>query len=615
MNRLHRWFCCWIVAGLVCSGIAFSASAQEKVTIPDSPAGKQLSGFLTAVNSGQRPVMKDFFSKNLVAPPDNPTFYDGMADDHVALFNSTGGFELRKIAKAEPAAITALVQAKSTGIWSDLEIYLKAAPPDYVQPVEPYQIVGLGVHTTVAPVEFLSPRKLTNAQISAQTDALMKALVASDAFSGTVQVWKGNVPIYAKGFGLAHKSPDVPNGVDTEFNLASITKMFTAVAVAQLVETGKLSYSDMVGKVLPDYPNKEVAQTVTISQLLSHTSGMIGGRELAMKFPDPSNALTIDDHLKDFENEPLKSPLGQQYGYSNAGYILLGKIIEKASGQSYYDYVGDHIFKPAGMERTGFPLKTQLPKNAASGYMDGANGQRVDNLAALDLKGAPDGGAYSTGRDMARFHAALTSGKLVNRQSLQVLWTGVTDNGEEEYGYGARIVEYNGVRIIGHGGGWQGITNEFDMYPDLGVTVVVLSNYDDDPTGVADKLREWLTQGVKPAKKIADETPPAIKESVEITSQKPRAGEAVSVRITVSNTGGDLRAGIVNLDIKSSDGSKAGQRLTMDQRIRHGQDKSFVYSWTPAKPGEYTLDIGIFGKGWRPTYRFDSAAAHLTVLP
>ncbi len=615
MNQRHwRIFLC-LVAGLVFCASALCASAQGKVTIPDSPAGKQLSGFLIAFNSGQRPAIKEFFSKNLVAPPDNPGFYDGMADDHIALYKSTGGFELRKIAKAEPATITALVQAKSTGIWSVLDIYLKAAPPDYVLPVEPYQIVGLGQHITEAPVEFLSPRKLSNAQISARADELMKVLVASDSFSGTVQVWKGNLPIYAKGFGLAHKSPDLPNGVDTEFNLASITKMFTAVAVAQLVEAGKLSYTDTVEKIIPDYPNKEVAQTVTVSQLLSHTSGMIGGRELAMKFPDPSNALTIDDRLKDFENEPLKSPPGQQYGYSNAGYILLGKIIEKVSGQSYYDYVRDHIFKPAGMEHTGFPLKTQLPKNAATGYMDAPNGKRLDNSVALDLKGAPNEGAYSTGGDMARFHTALVSGKLVNSQSLRQLWTGVTDNGKEEYGYGARIVEYNGVRIIGHGGGWQGITNEFDMYPDQGVTVVVLSNYDDDPTGVADKLREWLTQGVATAKKSDDETPPAIKESVTLSSSKLHASEAVTIRITVNNTGGDLRAGIVNLDIKSNDGTKAGQRLTMDQRLRQAQDKSFVYTWTPERPGDYTLDVGIFGKGWNPTYRFDSAAAKVTVLP
>ena len=615
MNQRYPWFRSLLLAGLLGSAVAFNASSQAKVIIPETPAGKQLSGFLTTLNSGQRATMRDFFSKNMVAPNDNPAFYDNMADDHVALFKSTGGLELRKIAKDAPAAITALVQAKSTGIWSELEIYLKAAPPDYVQPVEPYQIVGLGLHTTEAPVEFLSSRKPTNAQIIARTDALMKTLVAGDAFSGTVQIWKGNVPLYAKGFGLAHKSPDIPNGVDTKFNLASITKMFTAVAVAQLVESGKLSYSDTVGTILPDYPNKDVAQSVTIGQLLSHTSGMIGGRELAMKFPNPSSALTIDERLKDFENEPLKSPPGQQYGYSNAGFILLGKIIEKASGQSYYDYVDEHVFNPAGMTHSAFLLKTPLPTDAATGYMDGANGQRVDNTAALDLKGTPDGGAYSTGGDMARFHQALTSGKLVNDKSLHTLWSGVTDNGKEEYGYGARIVEYNGVRIVGHGGGWQGITNEFDMYPGTGVTVVVLSNYDDDPTGIADKMREWLTQGVVPAKAREDSTPPEVKVRAELSSTQLRVGELVTIHITVDNTGGDLRAGLVNLDIKASDGGKAGQRIAMDRRIRHSETQNYVYTWTPTSSGEYTFDVGVFGQGWRPTYRLDSSAARLTVVP
>jgi len=238
----------------------------------------------------------------------------------------------------------------------------------------------------------------------------------------------------------------------------------------------------------------------------------------------------------------------------------------------------------------------------------------VDNTAALDLKGAPDGGAYSTGGDMARFHQALTSGKLVNDKSLRTLWSGVTDNGKEEYGYGARIVEYNGVRIVGHGGGWQGITNEFDMYTDTGETVVVLSNYDDDPTGIADKLREWLTQGV-PAKPREGSPPPELKAAAELSSTRARVGDPITILITIDNAGGDLRAGIVNLDIKASDGSKVGQRIAMDRRIRHGESQSFTYTWAPTSPGECTFDIGVFGQGWRPTYRLDSSAAHLTVVP
>jgi CubicO group peptidase (beta-lactamase class C family) len=428
-------------------------------------------------------------------------------------------------------------------------------------------------------------------------------------------VAKDGKPVYAKAFGLANRTWNIPNRVDTRFNLASITKMFTAVAVAQLVEQGKLAYSDTVGKVLPDYPNKDVAAKVTVRHLLSHTSGLIGARALVERVPNPPATLrTVDEMAALFANEPLAFPPGQQFEYSNAGYILLGKIIEKASGQSYYDYVRAHVFKPAGMANTDFCELDGSPKNIATGYKDGPNGTRLDNIFDLGVIGSPAGMAYSTGEDMAKFQAALVGGKLLRRPSVETLWTVVTEQPDRptEYGYGAEITHYNGVRIVGHGGGWKGITNGFDMYPERGYTVVVLSNYDCDPAAISYKLREWLTQGTATGTPTAP-TPPALAVAASVSSAAVSKGSPVTITVTVKNGGGVAHASVIDMEVKDARGAKANQQFTLGQKIAPGQTRTYTYTWTPTEAGAYTVDVGAFGPGWKPKHTFASSLATIAV--
>lgn len=477
-------------------------AGQAPVPIPPTPAGKKLDAFLSAFNTGDRAALKSFFEQSMEWAPDDPSAVDDMTNHYVGLYRQSRGLTLRKIRESSTARIRAVVQAKSTGVWSEISVFITAKPPKYEEAVAPFKIVGLGHGTITAPEEFLGREKLSEREIRARVGSLLNTLVAADSFSGVVYVARGAEPIYARAFGLASKTWNMPNRLDTRFNLASITKMFTAVAVAQLVEQGKLSFSDTVGDVLPDYPNKEVAQKVTLHQLLSHTSGLIGARAMAEKNPQPQKARTIGEMLKQFVSEPLSFPPGQRFGYSNAGYILLGAVIEKASGQSYYDYVREHVFKPVAMRDTDFYELDTEPRNLATGFMDGPGGTRLSNIFDLDMKGSPAGGAYSTGPDMARFHAALTGHRLLRGDTLGRLWAGVTDEPGRgsRYAYGASVTRYNDTRIVSHGGGWKGVTNHFDMYPDLGYTVVILSNYDSDPSAIANKLREWLTQG--PSNKV-----------------------------------------------------------------------------------------------------------------
>jgi CubicO group peptidase (beta-lactamase class C family) len=208
---------------------------------------------------------------------------------------------------------------------------------------------------------------------------------------------------------------------------------------------------------------------------------------------------TVKAYLPTTEMDSLRFEPGARLEYSNYGYLLLGAIIERVSGRDYYDYVREHVYRPAGMtDSDSYELDTD-PANIVTGYMDAAKGERRSNAFMLPVKGLPSGLGYATALDLVRFHQALTRGVLLDSTQLTRVWTGVKPYSDpnSEYGLGFIVSRYNGTRIIGHGGGWVGITNKYDMYPDLGYTVVILSNIDSDPNAIAFRLREWLTAGVK----------------------------------------------------------------------------------------------------------------------
>lgn len=317
--------------------------------------------------------------------------------------------------------------------------------------------------------------------INNELGAFLDQLAASDSFSGAVLVAKGEKPIFKKAYGMANKNGNIQNQVTTKFNLGSMNKMFTGVAVAQLAEQGKLSFNDTVGKYLPDYPNKAVADKVTIHQLLTHTSGL--GDYLDEKFSaGQAGFKRVTDYLPVFASDPLAFEPGRGWQYSNAGYIVLGAIIERVTGQSYYDYVQKHIFKPAGMAHTGFyPLVGDLPGTATPYTNIGPKGPEQGPRHAAkrgDLRGGPAGGGYSTVDDLLKFSIALRRHHLLSPQYTDLITTGKVNAPFGKYGYGFGDVNFNGVHSFGHNGGAPGISAQFDVYPDLGYTVIVLSNYD-----------------------------------------------------------------------------------------------------------------------------------------
>lgn len=460
-----------------------------------SPPERLLKEYLDAYNAGGT-RLTEFLRTSFEWPKDAPGLQEQITSAQLGDRKLTGGLALQAIRRVEGASIVADVTSRRLGTWNRLTLLLVAAPPKYDTATSPYRIAGMNMSDEVAPESLLPKARLSDGEIARRMSDLMGKLVANDAFSGAVLIARHGKPVFAHAYGLANRSYNVPNTMAMRFNLASVTKMFTAVAVARLAEDGKLSFDDPVGKLLPDYPNEAVKQ-VTVRQLLSHTSGMIGAGELADTTPTPISAFTIDDHIRPFLMKPLTFRPGERFDYSNAGFILLGKIIEKVSGQSYYDYVRDHVFRPAGMTDSGF-FELDVPRpNIASGYKDAEAGPRLDNILDLTRRGSPAGSAYATAADMDRFARSLIAGRLVRPATRTLMWTGVTSNPDAgtSYGFGTTIEHYAGHLVISHGGGWKGITNHFEFYPDLDVSVTILGNTDSSPNAISYKAREWMTQG------------------------------------------------------------------------------------------------------------------------
>lgn len=326
--------------------------------------------------------------------------------------------------------------------------------------------------------------RMTEADALAALTARAEELARKDQFSGAVLVARQGKVLFEKAWGLANRETGTPNTLDTKFRIGSMNKMFTAVATLQLVEAGKLALDDPIGKHLPGYPNKDVASKVTVRHLLTHTGGT--GDIFGPEFEQ--NRLTLREHgdyVKLYGARGLGHEPGARQEYSNYGFLLLGALIEKVSGTSYYEHVRSKVFEPAGMTSTGsLPESEDVPGRSA-GYMRPADAW-VPNTETLPWRGTSAGGGYSTVGDLLRFAQALESGKLLSKELLDE----ATRPQQGRYGYGFNARGEGSLRSYGHGGGAPGMNGELQVFPQLGYVVVSLSNLDPP---AASQLVEYFT--------------------------------------------------------------------------------------------------------------------------
>ncbi len=247
--------------------------------------------------------------------------------------------------------------------------------------------------------------------------ASLDSLARLGQFSGVVLVAQGGAPQFEHAYGMADREAGRANDLETSFNLGSINKLFTGIAIRQLAAAGKLNIDSSLARAWPDYPNQDVARRVTIRQILEHRAGIQGNIFAAPPGKTRHDVVSLQDYFELFKDQPLQFEPGSRQQYSNAGYIVLGLLIEKLSGENYYEYVRRHIYEPAGMTQTGSWRIDRWPANTAIGYTRGT--QDADpgtplkpNTDFLPGKGSSAGGGYSTAHDLLRLVNALRAGKI-----------------------------------------------------------------------------------------------------------------------------------------------------------------------------------------------------------
>jgi CubicO group peptidase (beta-lactamase class C family) len=448
-----------------------------------APKAGQLEQLLSVLQTGDQAAYEQFIKRHW-----SPAALEKYpAEDHASslarIFTDTRGLVLEGVVRATAEWEQARARSPLTGISYCVTLTRDTAGIVDVTAQDVYP-AGPGLKTP-------SPAEVVSA-----TEALAVAYDSVGDMSGVVLLAKDDQVVLRRAYGKASLAYDANMTLTTRLSTASIGKSFTAVAIAQLIDAGKLALDDTVGRALPDYADPVVRDRVTIRQLLTHTSGL-GDLYDHPKWPIVRTRIrTVPGYMELVVGRPLLSEPGAKYEYSNAGYILLGAIVEKLSGRDFYDYVHDHIFVPAGMTHSSYPMADDETPGFATpltNFMDRGETGYIYRLgrprnAVLQLagRGGPQGGACFTGDDLMAFDVAFRSGKLTSPAMVKLMTSvqGPAVGGrrgaqpETSPGLGFEVTSRNGHTMVGHQGGDLGIGSFVYHFPETGYTMVVMSNRD-----------------------------------------------------------------------------------------------------------------------------------------
>jgi CubicO group peptidase (beta-lactamase class C family) len=454
--------CLWAGAGL----------AQS----PESVQEERALGFVRAVQVGDVDALLAYMHENWGAP--SPDYDRSKNWPNVArsLIDRHSKLGIEGVDVTEPYHLT-IITRDPDGTELSFTFEYEEEPP--------YLIKGMGVEagggassSDLPGLEF--SEGADKQQIGKQLGEWFDQLSAEDTFSGTALVsWRGEV-LFKGAWGLASKRWNVQNSMDTRFDLGSINKSFTQVAIGQLMSQGELTLDDPISKHLPDYPNAEAADKITIRHLLDHTSGL--GDIFTGEFFNASKSSfrSPSDFFILFAAHPLNSEPGERQSYSNAGYMVLGAIIESISGQPYAQYVAEHIFDPAGMTGAGFFAQDEPEPNVATGYTKRGFGPDHDdegedyrsNVFILPARGNSAGSAQASAEDLLHFDSALRQHKLL--EPAYTVW--YFGGPEPEGGNTGTVSSKPATAAVGIAGGAPGVSATMESDGEL--VIIVLSNYD-----------------------------------------------------------------------------------------------------------------------------------------
>ncbi|HEX2204398.1 MAG TPA: serine hydrolase domain-containing protein [Longimicrobium sp.] len=483
-------------AALPAAAQAAPASSPEArpMTAADSAAGRRLREVLALIDAGDRRAARAYVEAHYAPALLREVPVDAHLAELSQLHDLTRGMELKEVMGIEEGRAMARVRARLTETWWRFGVMVEEEPP--------FRVIGSGYGPDLPPAP---TSRIGDAEVARDLEGFVRRVSGAGIFSGAVLVARDGKPVFQAAAGEANRDFGVPVTMETRFNLASMNKMFTAVAILQLAEAGKLSLQDPLSRHLPGFPTPEAAEKIRIEHLLTHTSGL--GDFFTPKFDEtrPTRLRTLDDYIAAAGADSLAFEPGTRWRYSNLGYVVLGKVIERASGQAYADYVREHVWKPAGMSSTDLSDLDAINPGLAVPYDKVYTDAGVtfrNTLLDRGVRGGPAGGGASTVGDLLRFAEALRGGKLVRAESLRLLTTPKPELRSPRYGYGFEIL--GEVGAVGHSGGTEGVSTNLDLFMEDGVVAVVLSNLSHGAEPVLMRVRDLVTATRAPAAPVAN---------------------------------------------------------------------------------------------------------------
>ncbi len=449
------------------------------IDFPETPAGNRAKEIFEFLNGTSSHSTEDYIKNNYA-----PSFRDAFPlASHVAVFSTTQGLfgklQLVEIPESTPYGITTILKSASREAYLKLELHVESE--------EPHRIVSIGIVPSDKPANageaMQEDETGDNSQKSKEPKEIdlnalhnqLSTKTENNEFSGVVLIAKDGKKIFHEAYGYASKAHKVKNALDTKFNLGSINKLFTSIGIAQLLEKGKLSIDDPIGKYLDIFPH-EIASNVTVRQLLQMRAGWgdYWGNEYYLAHQNELRK--VSDYMEFIKDLPLDFEPGTNFQHCNTCFEVLGALIEVITGMDYYDYIRENIYIPAGMENTDSYDKDSPVENIAIGftnmnpYAPSGKEYKWNNWYMMPPKGTPAGGGYSTAEDFLTFEIALRNFTLLNRDYTNYLFRQFKGSLKEPFEPPSRV-----LRIAG---GAPGISAVFARDLNFGYTIIVFSNYD-----------------------------------------------------------------------------------------------------------------------------------------
>ena len=508
MRRMRVGLGAAVGAAILALSIASVAQAQQAQQAQPDPASlteaqtagvKRLREVIEVLNTGDYVTIRAYFEANSLPlpappgakiPPGAKTFSWGVPQfsQVLATYRDTRGLDLIRVTTVPSRGdvrdvVAGIVRNRITGDEDYLAVRVEPQAPHRITglPVVDPQVVATWGLQRVASVAVTEKERLQ------EIGSYLKRMADADMFSGAIVIARDGKPVFAQAYGYADREKKIPNTLDTPFLLASMNKIFTGLAIGQLVEQGKLSYDDPLAKFLPDFPDPESARKIRIKHLLSHTSGLgwdFGYLTKAIS-DSPDRLRTVQSYMDIAERKPPAFEPGMKSQYNNMGFVLLGRIIEIVTGQDYYDYMQKNVFAPAGATSASFPL---LPANGVAvvpmaypydwewDYTD-LRGDLKNQLGKDAVRGSPAGNGIASALDLIKLSNAMNAGRIVKLETLRLHSTPKPELGAKSYGYGFTTRARRADRpLVGHGGNSFGTCTEFGELRDTPYTIVVLSN-------------------------------------------------------------------------------------------------------------------------------------------